>query len=46
MKRKPGLIGVLYAAILAAIAGYFFRTAQLSGGKMCIRDRFCCGRGC
>ena len=32
MKRKPGLIGVLYAAILAAIAGYFFRTAQLSGG--------------
>ncbi len=24
MKRKPGLIGVLYAAILAAIAGYFF----------------------
>ena len=33
MKRKPGLIGVLYAAILAAIAGYFFRTAQLSGGS-------------
>ena len=29
MKRKFGLIGVLYAAILAAIAGYFFRTAQL-----------------
>lgn len=23
MKRKLGLIGVLYAAILAAIAGYF-----------------------
>ena len=33
MKRKLGLIGVLYAAILAAIAGYFFRTAQLSGGS-------------
>ena len=33
MKRKPGRLGVLYAAILAAIAGYFFRTAQLSGGS-------------
>ena len=33
MKRKLGLIGVLYAAILAAIAGYFFRTVQLSGGS-------------
>lgn len=33
MKRKLGLIGVLHAAILAAIAGYFFRTAQLSGGS-------------
>ena len=33
MKRKLGLIGVLYAAILAAIAGYFFRTAQLSSGS-------------
>ena len=33
MKQKPGMIGVVYAAILSAIAGYFFRTSQLSGGS-------------
>lgn len=33
MKRKTGLIGVLYAAILSAVAGYFFRASQLSGGS-------------
>ena len=33
MKQKSGMIGVVYAAILSAIAGYFFRTTQLSGGS-------------
>lgn len=33
MKRKTGLIGVLYVAILSAIAGYFFRATQISGGS-------------
>ena len=33
MKQKSGLIGVVYAAILSAIAGYFFRMTQLSGGS-------------
>ena len=30
MKQKSGMIGVVYAAILSAIAGYFFRMTQLS----------------
>ena len=29
MKQKSGMIGVVYAAILSAIAGYFFRMTQL-----------------
>ena len=33
MKQKSGMIGVVYAAILSAIAGYFFRMTQLSGGS-------------
>ena len=33
MKQKSGLIGVVYAAILSAIAGYFFRATQLSGSS-------------
>lgn len=33
MKQKSGLIGVVYAAILSAIAGYFFRVTQLSGSS-------------
>ena len=33
MKQKSGMIGVIYAALLSAIAGYFFRTTQLSGGS-------------
>ena len=33
MRKKNGLAGVLYTAILSAIAGYFFRTAQLTGGS-------------
>ena len=33
MKQKSGMIGVICAALLSAIAGYFFRTTQLSGGS-------------
>ena len=33
LKRRSGMIGVVYAAILSAIAGYFFRMTQLSGGS-------------
>ena len=33
MKQKSGLIGVVYAAILSAIAGYFFGATQLSGSS-------------
>ena len=33
MKQKSGMISVVYAAILSAIAGYFFRMTQLSGGS-------------
>ena len=33
MRKKNGLAGVMYTAILSAIAGYFFRTAQLAGGS-------------
>lgn len=33
MKHKSGLIGVVYAAILAAIIGYFFHASLLSGGS-------------
>ena len=36
MKQKSGLIGVVYAAILSAIAGYFFRATQLSGSSSAV----------
>ncbi len=33
MKHNSGLIGVVYAAILAAIIGFFFHASLLSGGS-------------
>ena len=33
MKQKPGMIGVVYAASLSGIAGYYFRVVQMSGGS-------------
>ena len=38
MRKKNGLAGVMYTAILSAIAGYFFRTAQLTGGYAFIEN--------
>ena len=33
MKKRTGLTGILYLAILSAIAGYFFRMTYLNGGS-------------
>lgn len=41
MKRKPSMAGVVYLALLAAIGGYFFRMAQLSGGSVVPVIAFC-----